>query len=158
MKFYVKIATYLLTFVLTIGCATKKVIVSKQILVIEKKIAPASFKLSKAIYLSDNEKKWVDSVYNVLTFDERLGQLFMVSAYSNRDSTHAKAIDKLIIESKVGSTYLPLSDKKYVNELGEMLKPRPVINSDNNETELFVNSSRLFNNSSLLNSDSLILE
>ena len=103
MKFYVKTATYLLTFVLTIGCATKKVIVSKQIPVIEKKIAPASFKLSKAIYLSDNEKKWVDSVYNVLTFDERLGQLFMVSAYSNRDSTHAKAIDKLIIESKVGN-------------------------------------------------------
>ena len=34
------------------------------------------------------EEKWVDSVYNQMSFDEKVGQLFMVSAYSNKDSIH----------------------------------------------------------------------
>ena len=53
-------------------------------------------------YDSDQQKIWVDSVYASLSFDERVGQLFMVSAYSNKDSTHTKAIDKLIVEQKIG--------------------------------------------------------
>jgi len=32
-------------------------------------------------YSSDSEKKWVDSIYNGLSFEERVGQLFMVAAY-----------------------------------------------------------------------------
>jgi len=52
---------------------------------------------------SENPKKngWI-VVYNTLSFGERVGQLFMVSAYSNKDSVHVKAIDKLIQENKVG--------------------------------------------------------
>jgi beta-glucosidase-like glycosyl hydrolase len=53
-------------------------------------------------YDSDEQKNWVDSVYRSLSFDERLGQLFMVSAYSNKDSTHTKSIDKLVLEQKIG--------------------------------------------------------
>jgi beta-glucosidase-like glycosyl hydrolase len=37
-----------------------------------------------------------------MSFDEKLGQLFMVSAYSNKDSIHVKSIEKLIQENKVG--------------------------------------------------------
>ncbi|MDH4403613.1 MAG: glycoside hydrolase family 3 N-terminal domain-containing protein [Flavobacterium sp.] len=51
---------------------------------------------------SDKESKWVDSIYNQMTFDEKVGQLFMVAAYSNRDSIHVNSIDKLIKESKIG--------------------------------------------------------
>lgn len=51
---------------------------------------------------TEAETKWVDSVYKNLTFDERIGQLFMVAAYSNKDETHFKELDKLIEESKVG--------------------------------------------------------
>ena len=50
---------------------------------------------------SEKEEKWVDSVYNQLSFDEKVGQLFMVAAYSNKDSIHVKSIDKLIKESKI---------------------------------------------------------
>ena len=32
---------------------------------------------------SDLQQIWVDSVFDALTFEERLGQLFMVAAYSN---------------------------------------------------------------------------
>jgi hypothetical protein len=33
----------------------------------------------------------VDSVYNAMTFDEKVGQ-FMVAAYSNKDDAHYDAI------------------------------------------------------------------
>jgi beta-N-acetylhexosaminidase len=42
------------------------------------------------------EGVWVDSVYNQMSFDQRVGQLFMVSAFSNKDSLHVKSIDNLI--------------------------------------------------------------
>jgi beta-glucosidase-like glycosyl hydrolase/CubicO group peptidase (beta-lactamase class C family) len=51
---------------------------------------------------SDNETKWVDSIYNQMSFEEKVGQLFMVAAYSNKDSVHFKEIDKLITENKIG--------------------------------------------------------
>ncbi|MFC4818358.1 glycoside hydrolase family 3 N-terminal domain-containing protein [Flavobacterium sp. GCM10023249] len=49
-----------------------------------------------------SEKKWVDSIYNSLSFDEKLGQLFMVAAYSNKDTVHFNAIDKLVKKYKIG--------------------------------------------------------
>jgi beta-glucosidase-like glycosyl hydrolase/CubicO group peptidase (beta-lactamase class C family) len=42
------------------------------------------------------ETAWVDSVYNHMNFDERVGQLFMVAAFSNKDSLHVKSIQELI--------------------------------------------------------------
>jgi beta-N-acetylhexosaminidase len=48
------------------------------------------------------ESKWVDSVYNQMTFDEQLGQLFMVIAYSNKDTIHTNSIEKLIVKEKIG--------------------------------------------------------
>jgi len=51
---------------------------------------------------SPSEKKWVDSIYNSLSFEEKLGQLFMVAAYSNKDSVHFNAIDKLVKNHKIG--------------------------------------------------------
>ena len=51
---------------------------------------------------TNSEKKWVDSIYKNLSFEEKLGQLFMVAAYSNRDSIHFNALDKLIKNYKIG--------------------------------------------------------
>ena len=52
--------------------------------------------------LSPQGNKWVDSVYNGMTLEEKFGQLFMVAAYSNKDTVHFNAIDKLIQENKIG--------------------------------------------------------
>lgn len=52
--------------------------------------------------LSPEGNKWIDSVYNAMTLEEKFGQLFMVAAYSNKDTVHFKGIDKLIQESKIG--------------------------------------------------------
>ena len=49
-----------------------------------------------------SQEVWVDSVYNQLSFDEKIGQLFMVAAYSNKDEAHNKSIEKLIEENKIG--------------------------------------------------------
>ncbi|MEO6882499.1 MAG: glycoside hydrolase family 3 N-terminal domain-containing protein [Bacteroidia bacterium] len=56
-------------------------------------------------FLSTNTT-WVDSVFNSLTPDERLGQLFMVAAYSNLDKKEHKKnkeeLEKLIRDYKIG--------------------------------------------------------
>jgi beta-N-acetylhexosaminidase len=51
---------------------------------------------------SEAETRWADSIYNQMTFQEKVGQLFMVAAYSNKDSNHINAIEKLIKDQKIG--------------------------------------------------------
>ena len=48
------------------------------------------------------QKVWVDSVYNQMTFDERVGQLFMVAAYSNRDEKHVNSLIDLVKNQNIG--------------------------------------------------------
>lgn len=48
------------------------------------------------------KQAWVDSVYASLTTEQRIGQLFMVAAYSNRDEAHKNAVAKLVEEQGVG--------------------------------------------------------
>jgi beta-glucosidase-like glycosyl hydrolase/CubicO group peptidase (beta-lactamase class C family) len=45
---------------------------------------------------------WADSVFANMTLDEKIGQLFMVAAYSNRDKKHIAEVDSLIINHKIG--------------------------------------------------------
>ena len=45
---------------------------------------------------------WVDSVMSSLTLDQKIGQLFMVAAYSNMGPKHRASIEKLISEQQVG--------------------------------------------------------
>src|SRR6186997_1167765 len=50
----------------------------------------------------NSPNRWVDSVFNSLTPDQRLGQLFMVAAYSNRDLKHVQEIRELIEKYNIG--------------------------------------------------------
>lgn len=52
--------------------------------------------------MSVAEQNWVDSVFNSLTPDQRLGQLFMVAAYSNKDRKHAQYTEFLIKNYNIG--------------------------------------------------------
>lgn len=47
-------------------------------------------------------KAWADSIYESLSPRERLGQLFMVEAYSNRGPEHQAKITQLIKENGIG--------------------------------------------------------
>ncbi len=46
--------------------------------------------------------RWADSLFNTMTTDERLGQLFMIAAYSNKDETEKKRIEYLIKNQHIG--------------------------------------------------------
>ncbi|MDD2675762.1 MAG: glycoside hydrolase family 3 N-terminal domain-containing protein [Flavobacterium sp.] len=51
---------------------------------------------------SESETNWVDSIYNKMSSREKIGQLYMISAYSNKDSVHVNEVKALIEEYKVG--------------------------------------------------------
>ena len=48
------------------------------------------------------QRTWVDSIINSMTIDQKIGQLFMVQAYSNKDEKHKDFIDNLINKYEVG--------------------------------------------------------
>lgn len=49
-----------------------------------------------------SSEKWVDSVYNQMSFNEKVGQLFMVAAYSNRDEKHVNELLELVKSKNIG--------------------------------------------------------
>jgi beta-N-acetylhexosaminidase len=51
---------------------------------------------------TEPEKSWADSVAKKMTIEEKIGQLFMVAAYSNRDEAHRQEIVSLIQNHHIG--------------------------------------------------------
>ncbi|MFI5150073.1 MAG: glycoside hydrolase family 3 N-terminal domain-containing protein [Bacteroidia bacterium] len=54
------------------------------------------------VFESADSNHWVDSVFATLSPERRIGQLFMVAAYSNKDKAHVNEIKKLITEQGIG--------------------------------------------------------
>ncbi len=54
------------------------------------------------LYQDSIQMKWVEEKYTNMTLEEKVGQLFIVAAYTNRDETHEKEILKLIQEEHIG--------------------------------------------------------
>jgi beta-N-acetylhexosaminidase len=48
------------------------------------------------------QNKWVDSVFNTMTVDQKVGQLFMVAAFSNKDKKHTDYISSLVKNYHLG--------------------------------------------------------
>jgi len=65
------------------------------------------------------ESKWVDSVFNSLSPNERIAQLFMVAAYSNKDNKHVREIRELIEKYNIGGLIFmqggPVREAKLTN-------------------------------------------
>jgi beta-N-acetylhexosaminidase len=47
-------------------------------------------------------KVWADSILNLMDWDHKVGQLFMVEAYSNRDDEHMQSLSSMVNEQHVG--------------------------------------------------------
>ena len=45
---------------------------------------------------------WVDSTLNAMTLEEKIGQLFMIAAYSNRNDVYENNIEALIRKYRIG--------------------------------------------------------
>ncbi|MUU77288.1 glycoside hydrolase family 3 N-terminal domain-containing protein [Winogradskyella endarachnes] len=70
---------------------------------------------------SIQQQKWVDSLYNSMSLDEKIGQLFMVQVFSNKGKTHENAIASLIKKHHIGGLIYsnggPIRQAKLNNEL-----------------------------------------
>lgn len=58
-------------------------------------------KNSNPEFVSSNSP-WADSVIQTLTLDEKIGQLLMVAAYSNKDAKHNSEIENLVKRHHIG--------------------------------------------------------
>ncbi|TBW29238.1 glycoside hydrolase family 3 N-terminal domain-containing protein [Gramella sp. KN1008] len=69
------------------------------------------------------QKRWVDSVYNSMSLERKVGQLFMASIWS-QNNNEADTIRKLIKENHIGGLIFskggPLKQAKLTNEFQEM--------------------------------------
>ncbi len=72
------------------------------------------------------ETRWVDSVYQSLSTRERIGQLIMVAAFSNRGAEHQAEIERLIREDGIGGIAFfqggPVRQAKLVNRYQSISK------------------------------------
>jgi beta-N-acetylhexosaminidase len=75
---------------------------------------------------TEAETKWVDSIYNQMSFEEKAGQLFMVAAYSNKDAAHFAEVEKLVTENKVGGLIFfqggPMRQARLTNRFQSLAK------------------------------------
>jgi beta-glucosidase-like glycosyl hydrolase/CubicO group peptidase (beta-lactamase class C family) len=83
---------------------------------------------------TQSQQIWVDSTYNSLSFEEKVGQLFMIAAYSNKNEAHAQDLDKLITKYKVGGLIFfqggPNRQAKLTNRFQEKSKIPMLIGID----------------------------
>ncbi|HMB99904.1 MAG TPA: glycoside hydrolase family 3 N-terminal domain-containing protein [Flavobacteriaceae bacterium] len=74
----------------------------------------------------DAQQKWVDSVYNSMSLNEKVGQLYMVQVFSNEDNAHKAQIRNLINNNHIGGIIFskggPLRQAKLNNELQAISK------------------------------------
>ncbi len=51
---------------------------------------------------TQSQDQWVDSVLQSMSMEQRIGQLFMVAAYSNKTDKHVKEIENLVSKHNIG--------------------------------------------------------
>ena len=70
---------------------------------------------------AEAQKKWVDSIYEDMTLEEKIGQLFMVQVFSDKGIAHKNEILQLIKEQHIGGVIFskggPVRQAKLNNQL-----------------------------------------
>ncbi|WP_417427630.1 glycoside hydrolase family 3 protein [Halpernia sp.] len=65
-------------------------------------------------------QKWVNETYNNLNQNERLGQLFIIALYTNKDEAHINFVRNLVEKEKIGGLILMQDDAaKEINLVNE---------------------------------------
>lgn len=68
----------------------------------------------------DKAQQWVDKTYNSLSQDEKLGQLFIVALYTNKDDNHISQVRNIVVNDKIGGLILMQDDAaKEINLVNE---------------------------------------
>jgi beta-glucosidase-like glycosyl hydrolase/CubicO group peptidase (beta-lactamase class C family) len=124
--YFIKISLYAAFLFLITNCASKKnntIMDSKKDIPLNDTVVyKAKSKSEKKTFFkdSDRETAWADSIYSKMSLQEKIGQLFMISAYSNKDSVHVNSIEKLIQDYKIGGVIFfqggPVRQAKLTNQ------------------------------------------
>ena len=81
-----------------------------------------------------NQKKWVDSIYNNLTLEEKIGQLFVVWASPDKGKQHFRDVKKQIIKNNIGGIIFslggPTSHTNWLNSFQDLSKTPLLISMD----------------------------
>ncbi|WP_313099129.1 glycoside hydrolase family 3 N-terminal domain-containing protein [Epilithonimonas sp.] len=101
-------------------------------------ISPFYFTQYQPKNISNSEIKkandWVDKTYNSLSQDEKLGQLFIVALYTNKDEAHINQVRNIVTSDKIGGLILMQDDAareiNLVNEFQSQSKVPLMIGMD----------------------------
>ncbi|WP_373739028.1 glycoside hydrolase family 3 protein [Kaistella sp.] len=71
----------------------------------------------------EKANQWVSKTYNALSQDEKLGQLFIVALYTNKDEAHINTVRNMVVNEKIGGLILMQDDAaKEINLVNEFQK------------------------------------
>ncbi len=80
------------------------------------------------------QQKWVDSIYDSMTVQEKVGQLYMIQVFSSQDALNKAKVIKQITEQKIGGIIYskggPVRQAKLNNELQAVSKVPLLIGMD----------------------------
>ena len=80
------------------------------------------------------QEQWVDSVYSQLSVDQKIGQLFMVMAFSEQGEVHFQEIENEVVENQIGGIVFslgdPLGQTQWLNKLQAKAKTPLLIGMD----------------------------
>lgn len=89
---------------------------------------------AQPVYKTPSAEVWADSVLKTMNYYEKIGQLFMVDAYSNRDSTQTNLILNLIEKYHIGGLIFfqggPIREALLTNEYQQCSKIPLLIGMD----------------------------
>ncbi len=75
-------------------------------------------------FILHSDTLWADSVLTTLTMKEKIGQLLMVAAYSNKNQSHVAELSKLIRDYKIGGLIFfqggPVRQANMINHFQEI--------------------------------------
>lgn len=95
-----------------------------------------SYSQSRPLLTVDHEaqRKWADSIYDNMTLEERVGQLFIVDVFSNGSSKDFEKVKNLITTQKIGGVIFskggPQRQAKLTNEFQQLSKTPLLIAMD----------------------------
>ncbi len=90
--------------------------------------------LAQPFYQNDEAAEWADSLMANMTLDQKIGQLFMVAAYSNKDSDHRAELRELVEDYHLGGLIFfqggPVRQARMTNDLQSKAKIPLMIGMD----------------------------
>lgn len=92
---------------------------------------PNKSDVKKAKPVVQTQLQWVDSMLRIMTIDEKIGQLFMVRAHSDKGADHVRSIRSLISTYKIGGLcfFQGTAEKQIelTNEYQKIASPVPLM-------------------------------